>query len=120
MKATEVILNTFLSQSKTQFVIPVYQRNYDWMEAQCSQLVSDILQVGSKNGETHFIGSIVFIHDGAYSSSEVRELVVIDGQQRLTTFSLLYLASDSFAFQNDLEEKANEVRELYLINKQQS
>lgn len=117
MKATEVILNTFLSQSKTQFVIPVYQRNYDWMEAQCSQLFNDILQVGSSHGETHFIGSIVFIHDGVYSSSEVRKLVVIDGQQRLTTFSLLYLALYKFALQNGLEEKANEVRELYLINK---
>jgi uncharacterized protein with ParB-like and HNH nuclease domain len=117
MKATEVILNTFLSQSKTQFVIPVYQRNYDWMEAQCVQLFNDILQVGNSDGQTHFIGSIVFIHDGVYSSSEVRKLVVIDGQQRLTTFSLLYLALYKFALQNELVEKANEVREFYLINK---
>ena len=80
MKANEVTLNSFLSQSKTQFIIPVYQRNYDWMESQCGQLLNDILEVGQKRGETHFIGSIVFIHDGVYTSSEVKKLVVIDGE----------------------------------------
>lgn len=89
MKANEVALNSFLSQAKTQFVIPVYQRNYDWTEDQCRQLFIDILEVGKKQGGTHFIGSIVFIHEGVYTSSEVRQLVVIDGQQRLTTFSLV-------------------------------
>lgn len=93
MKATEVILNTFLSQSKTQFVIPVYQRNYDWMEAQCAQLFNDILQVGSSDGQTHFIGSIVFIPDGVYGSSEVLKLVVIDGQQRLKLKAQTFSAS---------------------------
>lgn len=117
MKANEVSLNAFLSQSKTQFVIPVYQRNYDWLESQCSQLLNDILQVGRKNRETHFIGSIVFIHDGIYTSSEVKKLVIIDGQQRLTTFSLLYLALYKFATLNDLQEKASEIKELYIHNK---
>lgn len=117
MKANEVVLNSFLSQSKTQFVIPVYQRNYDWSETQCAQLLNDILQVGIKRGENHFIGSIVFIHDGVYTSSEVKKLVIIDGQQRLTTFSLLYLALYQFALAHDLEERASEIKELYIFNK---
>ncbi|MBK9722143.1 MAG: DUF262 domain-containing protein [Saprospiraceae bacterium] len=116
MKANEVALNRFLSQTKTQFIIPVYQRNYDWTEDQCRQLFYDILEVGSKPGNTHFIGSIVFIHDGVYTSSEVRQLVVIDGQQRLTTFSLLYLALYKFAQECGQEGKANEIYDTYLVN----
>lgn len=54
MKANEVTLNSFLSQAKTQFVIPVYQRNYDWTEDQCRQLFSDIIEVG-KNKEEHIL-----------------------------------------------------------------
>lgn len=117
MKANEVALNSFLSQTKTQFIIPVYQRNYDWAESQCLQLFNDILEIGGKIGETHFIGSIVFIHDGVYTSSDVKQLVVIDGQQRLTTFSLLYLALFKYAMSNGLEEKASEINETYLVNK---
>lgn len=117
MKANEVPLNSFLSQTKTQFIIPVYQRNYDWTEEQCKQLFYDILEVGNKPGTTHFIGSIVFIHDGVYTSSEVRQLVVIDGQQRLTTFSLLYLALYKYAIENNLEERAQEINDTFLVNK---
>ncbi|MDQ3022413.1 MAG: DUF262 domain-containing protein [Bacteroidota bacterium] len=117
MKANEVALNSFLSQTKTQFIIPVYQRNYDWTEEQCRQLFYDIMEVGNRPGSTHFIGSIVFIHEGVYTTSEVKQLVVIDGQQRLTTFSLLYLALHKFALENNKEEKANEINDTYLVNK---
>jgi uncharacterized protein with ParB-like and HNH nuclease domain len=117
MKANEVTLNTFLSQTKTQFIIPVYQRNYDWTEAQCQQLFDDIVNIGHRPRDTHFIGSIVFIHDGVYTSSDVKQLVVIDGQQRLTTISLLYMALYHFSLRNNLEEKAVEIKETYLLNK---
>src|SRR5688572_3047826 len=117
MKANEAALNGFLSQTKTQFIIPVYQRNYDWTETQCHQLFDDIIDIGYKVGSTHFIGSIVFIHDGVYTSSDVKQLVVIDGQQRLTTISLLYLALYHFALNNNLEDKAFEIKETYLLNK---
>lgn len=117
MKANEVALNSFLSQTKTQFIIPVYQRNYDWTEEHCRQLFDDIFEVGKRPGNTHFIGSIVFIHEGVYTTSEVKQLVVIDGQQRLTTISLLYLALHKFALENDMEEKAHEINDTYLINK---
>jgi uncharacterized protein with ParB-like and HNH nuclease domain len=117
MKANEVSLNNFLSQTKTQFIIPVYQRNYDWTEEQCRQLFYDIIEVGNKPGSSHFIGSIVFIHEGVYTSSEVKQLVVIDGQQRLTTFSLLYLALFRFAKENGFDDKADEINDTFLTNK---
>jgi len=81
MKANENKVKKFLSSNQIQFVIPVYQRNYDWKNEQCKQLLDDILEVGrndSMNG--HFIGSVVYIHDDIYTSSEINELTIIDGQ----------------------------------------
>lgn len=118
MVANQLALNSFLTKNKTQFVIPVYQRNYDWIHPQCKQLLHDIIIVGSKEEtENHFIGSIVFIHDGIYTTDEVTPLVIIDGQQRLTTITLLYLALYRFALNHDMEEKAAEINETILINR---
>jgi uncharacterized protein with ParB-like and HNH nuclease domain len=50
MVATQITLTDFLTQNKTQFVIPVYQRNYDWSEVQCLQLLQDIVEVGTAAG----------------------------------------------------------------------
>lgn len=116
MKATETTLNNFLSQPKIQYIIPVYQRNYDWTEDQCQQLLSDIIDVGQSN-TTHFIGSIVYLHDGVYTSSDVKPLVIIDGQQRLTTFSILYLALYKYSKENDLDEVGDEIMDTFLSNK---
>jgi len=116
MKATETTLNNFLSQPKIQYIIPVYQRNYDWTEDQCQQLFSDIIDVGQSN-TTHFIGSIVYLHDGVYTSSDVKPLVIIDGQQRLTTFSILYLALYKYSKENDLDEVGDEIMDTFLSNK---
>jgi len=118
MKANEINLNRFLASNDTQFVIPVYQRNYDWTHAHCKQLVDDILMVGlDQKINSHFIGSIVFIHDDVYSSSGIRELTIIDGQQRITTITLIYLVLYKIALK--LENKALEsrIQETYLINK---
>jgi uncharacterized protein with ParB-like and HNH nuclease domain len=79
-----------LQAPNVQFVIPVYQRNYDWTNAECRELLNDIISVETEKRGTHFIGSIVFVHEGTYSTSEVKELVIIDGQQRLTTLFLLH------------------------------
>ena len=118
MKANEINLNRFLAQNDTQFVIPVYQRNYDWTIAECKQLFDDILAVGlDKNRNSHFIGSIVFIHDDVYSASGIRELFIIDGQQRLTTVTLLYIALLALAVEMGDEHLVNRIRETYLINK---
>jgi len=116
MKATETTLNNFLSQTKTQYIIPVYQRNYDWTEEQCQQLLNDIIEAGTTD-KTHFIGSIVYLHDGVYTSSDVKPLVIIDGQQRLTTFSILYISIYKWCKENSLQEISDEILETYLSNK---
>ncbi len=118
MKANETKVEDFLSSNKTQFVIPVYQRNYDWTTGQCKQLLDDILEVGtSKKMNAHFIGSIVYVHDDVYTASRIKELTVIDGQQRLTTLTLVYLVLHRLAKVISNEELVNEISETYLINK---
>lgn len=118
MKANETKVEDFLSSNKTQFVIPVYQRNYDWSTSQCKQLLDDILEVGtSSKMNAHFIGSVVYVHDDVYTSSRIKELTVIDGQQRLTTLTLIYLALYRLAKEIEDEALVNEISETYLINK---
>lgn len=68
-------------------VIPVYQRNYDWKESHCAKLFDDLVETIVDDRPTHFFGSIVYKVEGA-----VGEFTVIDGQQRLTTVNLLFLA----------------------------
>ena len=118
MKASETKVEDFLASNKTQFLIPVYQRNYEWNATQCNQLLDDILEVGSdENLSAHFIGSIVYVHDDVYTSSKIKELNIIDGQQRLTTLTLIYLAIFDLAIAMKDEELKSEINETYLINK---
>ncbi|PUD79097.1 hypothetical protein C2R62_05870 [Helicobacter pylori] len=93
MKADAIKLLDFIGKSQEkQFVIPIYQRVYSWEKEHCKQLWDDIIKTGGNdqmNG--HFIGSIVFVHDGIYATN-YNELLIIDGQQRLTTITLLFIA----------------------------
>ena len=89
MKATEAKLLSFLQKSP-QFVIPIYQRTYSWTDKQCRQLWDDIVRAGSSDTiAVHFIGSIVYVEQGLSQVSHQAPLLVIDGQQRLTTVALL-------------------------------
>lgn len=89
MKATEAKLLSFLQKSP-QFVIPIYQRTYSWTDKQSRQLWDDILCAGSHDSiAVHFIGSIVYVEQGLSQVTHQAPLLVIDGQQRLTTVSLL-------------------------------
>lgn len=116
MKANELQINTFLQAPNVQFVIPVYQRNYDWKTAECNELLQDIIAVEAENRGTHFIGSIVFVHEGTYSTNEVKELVIIDGQQRLTTINILYAALYRFAKDEGMTQDADRLYNMFLIN----
>lgn len=91
MKATETRLFKFLQKS-SQFIIPIYQRQYSWTHLQCEQLWKDIVNAGSTDLEAHFIGSVVYVEKGLYSHSDVPQLLVIDGQQRLTSTTILIAA----------------------------
>ncbi|WP_187935856.1 DUF262 and DUF1524 domain-containing protein [Helicobacter pylori] len=91
MKAEATTLLGFFEENQNnQFVIPIYQRVYSWEKEQCEQLWDDIIKIGGNdkmNG--HFIGSILYVLDGNTHSSP---LLIIDGQQRLTTITLLLIA----------------------------
>jgi uncharacterized protein with ParB-like and HNH nuclease domain len=116
MKANELPINNFLQAPNVQFVIPVYQRNYDWTTNECRELINDIIAVEQDGRGTHFIGSIVFIHEGAFNISEVKELVIIDGQQRLTTINILYVALYRFAKDNGKQQEGDMLYNMYLTN----
>ena len=89
MKAAETYLLRFLDSTK-QFTLPIYQRRYSWEKSDCEQLWEDIYRVGTHEAiPSHFLGSIVSIEDGSPTMPKFR---VIDGQQRLTTISLLISA----------------------------
>ena len=89
MKGNEERLVEFMDGSKKRFVIPVYQRNYDWKQENCKQLFDDLVKVEKCGRRTHFFGSIVSVYQ---PSGRTTEFLVVDGQQRLTTVSLLLLA----------------------------
>ena len=86
-----------ISEMNTRFVVPVYQRPYSWGEEQCAQLWDDILATGRKADALHFTGSIVTIQDGQLSEEGVAPLLLIDGQQRITTITLLLAALVRYA-----------------------
>ncbi len=120
MEAKAMKLLDFIGKSQEkQFVIPVYQRVYSWENEQCKQLWDDIVKTGGSDQiEGHFIGSIVFVHDGIYSTSH-NDLLIIDGQQRLTTITLLLTALRDYL--NDEDEflqkfSCQKIQNRYLIN----
>ena len=118
MKATEAKLLNFLKKSP-QFIIPIYQRTYSWTERECEQLWNDILQTGKEeNIPAHFIGSIVYIEKGLYQVSSQSPLLVIDGQQRLTTTALVIEALARHIGNTEPLEgfSANKLRNYYLLN----
>ena len=89
MKGSECRLIEYMEGSKKRFIIPVYQRNYDWKTENCKQLYDDLIKVIKNNRRSHFFGSLVSVYE---PSGRNTEFLVIDGQQRLTTVSLLFLA----------------------------
>lgn len=123
MKATEAKLLGFLKKSP-QFLIPIYQRTYSWTERECQQLWDDILRTGTNDEvSAHFVGSIVYIEKGLYQVSAHSPMLVIDGQQRLTTVTLLVAALANAL--DDLDEDDREpvdgysprkLRHYYLLN----
>lgn len=119
MKASEANLLQFLSKSDTQFVIPIYQRTYSWTRPQCIQLWNDIVRVATDTTiPAHFVGSIVYIQEGIYHASSTQQMLVIDGQQRLTTVSLLLLALAKVVDNDEqFEVSRDKIFEQYLINK---
>lgn len=106
------LLNFIKDNQKNQLVIPIYQRLYSWEKEQCKQLWDDIIKIGRDDKMSgHFIGSILYVLDGIKHSDNT--LFIIDGQQRLTTITLLLIALKDHL--ND-EVKRKEIENHYLIN----
>lgn len=118
MKATEAKFLDFLKRSP-QFVIPIYQRTYSWTERECRQLWDDIVRTGSDDAiSAHFVGSIVYIEKGLYQVSSQSPLLVIDGQQRLTTVALILEALARQLRDSEPVDgfSAKKLRNYYLLN----
>jgi len=122
MKATEAGLLAFLKKS-SQFVIPIYQRTYSWTDKECRQLWDDIMRTGSNDAiSVHFIGSIVYIEAGLSQVTHQTPLLVIDGQQRLTTVTLLLAALANALGDSEPVEgfSARKLRNYYLLNPEET
>ena len=120
MKGSECRLIEYMEGSKKRFIIPVYQRNYDWKTENCKQLFDDLIKVIKNNRKSHFFGSLVSVYE---PSGRNTEFLVIDGQQRLTTVSLLFLAMYNLILGGVIVPEdtslANQIYEEFLVDKYQ-
>jgi uncharacterized protein with ParB-like and HNH nuclease domain/predicted transport protein len=118
MKATAANFLSLIKGPK-QFVIPIYQRTYSWQIAQCSKLLSDIIRISNDpTTPGHFIGSVVYFQESIHTLSDVPQLLVIDGQQRLTTITLLIAALAEFIKDHNIEIDTSftKLQNYYLLN----
>lgn len=115
MQVQKIPIYQFLEGSGKSFVIPVYQRDYAWTTANCNKLWQDLLHLNETDKLTHFLGTIVSIN------SNFQEYLIVDGQQRLTTTSILLLALHNYLKQkgekNEQENILTEQTLDFLINK---
>src|SRR3954453_23219791 len=123
MKAVDSHLLTLLKAS-SQFIVPIYQRLYSWQTPECEQLWSDIIRAGSNDKlGAHFTGSIVYVAREQSTNTSAEPDLIIDGQQRVTTVTLLLiaLASRLEAMPEDQREPMDgfspkKIRNRYLLN----
>lgn len=115
MQVQQLPIYQFLEGSGKSFIIPVYQRDYAWTRINCQKLWDDLVDLKNNTRVDHFLGTLVTIGSG------FQEYTVIDGQQRLTTTSILLIALHTFL--KNKEEKTDEEKVLseqildFLINK---
>src|SRR5574344_1383826 len=118
MKGQDKFLTEFIDGSRNRFIIPVYQRNYDWKKDNCIQLYNDLIKTAKYNKPSHFFGSIVY---ASANNGNRNDYLIIDGQQRLTTV-ILILAAIVNLMKEGIVEAKNEnlnkyIEETFLIDK---
>lgn len=111
MKATETSVLRFIGGLYKAFVIPPFQRNYEWDEEQCKELFDDII-ASYENKSTHYLGNVVY-YQGKNNSASYQELILVDGQQRITTILILLLALRDLSNNEMLKKNINNQ---YLVN----
>lgn len=118
MKGSECKFVKYMEGSDKRFVIPVYQRNYDWKTENCKQLYDDLVKIIKGDRKSHFFGSLVSVYN---PDGHNEEFLIIDGQQRLTTVSLLFLAMYNLIDKGAIESKTANLKqriyEEYLVDK---
>lgn len=121
MEARETDFQRFMN-SALQFVVPIYQRTYSWTEKQCRELWKDIISVSNSEDRKHFIGSIVYIDLGVSIIGKPQQKLLIDGQQRITTVSILLCALARYISLNGLENELGpkKIINYFLINNEES
>ena len=117
MKANENNILRLISGPDKKFIIPVYQRPYSWKKKNCEQLLKDLKDVYERKHKSHFFGSLVYVSE---NSGSCEEFVIIDGQQRITTVSLLLLAVRNYVLEHsDLNVKSintEKIKNAYLTD----
>lgn len=116
MKANENNILRFIGGTDKKFIIPVYQRPYSWKKENCVQLLKDLKDVYIFNYESHFFGSIVFV---SQNNGVCEEHTIIDGQQRITTVSLLLLALRNYVSSHselNIKVNPNKITNAYLTD----
>lgn len=105
MKATETTVLKFIGGEDKVFIIPPFQRNYEWSSEQCQELFNDITHA-YKSNKTHYLGNILY-YIGDNNSASFDEFILVDGQQRVTTILLLLCAIRDICDDKDLKKVIN-------------
>ncbi len=116
MKASEKRLEEFLSERNVTFIIPVYQRNYEGRNEECKQFIEDLEVLAKRERDSHFLGSIVYTKGSDIEVIEkgLKEYIIIDGQQRITTSLILLKAI--YDLLDDERDKEEIFKTILLIN----
>ncbi len=118
MKGSECKFVKYMEGADKRFVIPVYQRNYDWKTENCKQLYDDLVKIIRGKRSSHFFGSLVSVYN---PDGHNEDFLIIDGQQRLTTVSLLFLAMynllDKGIVNSETSNLKQRILEEYLVDK---
>lgn len=118
MKGSEAQLLGFMEGTNNRYVIPVYQRTYDWKIDNCRQLYDDLKKIVVDKRNSHFFGSIV---SQVVPNGSKIEFHIIDGQQRLTTVTLLLLAICNLVKSGSVKPKEedlnDQIMERFIIDK---
>jgi len=122
MKASQAKISKLIGYSEKQFIIPIYQREYKWGKSNIERLIEDIEEIDiNEPNQNHFLNSIVYSKieenpHASYIGSRVEKYHVIDGQQRLTTISILLIAIRNFLKLYGNESEAERINNQFLIN----
>ena len=105
MRAKEETVLTVIGGLDKVFIIPPFQRNYEWTEIQCEELFRDI-EKSYKSGKSHYLGNVVY-YVGQNSGASYNENILIDGQQRITTILLLLCAIRDYVDEDSIKDSIN-------------